>query len=200
SLSMQSGAASKDTWVQCEGPVNRFSLLHPADAQVKIRRMGDEAPSRAMDNLFWLGRYAERAENLIRVIRAVLLRLDDDTTFAATANAADLARRLLAPHALVTEAAATIAADGDVSTLSRELQQVIVESNPADGVQANLQTVNRPAWSVRDRLSVDTWRTVLAFTAPDALETSNAGGVRGYLDSLVRRAAALSGLAAENMT
>jgi uncharacterized circularly permuted ATP-grasp superfamily protein/uncharacterized alpha-E superfamily protein len=199
SLSMQSGAASKDTWVLCDGPVDRFSLL-PAGEPLKIRRVGDEAPSRAMDNLFWLGRYAERTETLVRMVRAVLLRLDDDTSVAATANAADLARRLLAPYALVTEAAVNVAADGDVSTLAQELQALIFQRNHDDGLQANLLNVKRTAWSVRDRLSVDTWRTVLAFTAPDGAQTSSEGGVRGYLDALVRRAAALSGLAAENMT
>ena len=78
-LSMQSGAASKDTWILSGDPVDNFSLLKKSDAPLPIRRTGDEAPSRAMDNLFWLGRYAERAENLVRVLRAIVRRLADGT-------------------------------------------------------------------------------------------------------------------------
>ena len=37
--------------------------------------------SRAGENLFWLGRYAERSENGARLLRAVLTRLPDDDAF-----------------------------------------------------------------------------------------------------------------------
>jgi uncharacterized alpha-E superfamily protein len=204
SLAMQAGAASKDTWVLADGPVGRFSLLKPEGAQIRIRRTGDEAPSRAMDNLFWLGRYAERAEHLVRVARAVLLRLGDDTGLDATANAADLARRLLVPLGQATEPAALAAQEGDVTPLTLELNALVFDRAHPEGLQEMLQNVARTAWSVRDRLSVDTWRTTLAFTASEEGRPGGIGrdpaGARGYLDALVRRSAALSGLAAENMT
>ena len=64
--------------------------------------------------------------------------------------------------------------------------------------------MEQTAWSVRDRLSLDTWRTIHALTAmdapPDMEAPFAAPAARFYLDSLVRRAAALSGLSAENMT
>jgi uncharacterized alpha-E superfamily protein len=64
--------------------------------------------------------------------------------------------------------------------------------------------VENTAWSVRDRLSLDTWRTIHALTAaeqtPDLKAPFEAPPARIYLDSLVRRTAALSGLSAENMT
>jgi len=57
---------------------------------------------------------------------------------------------------------------------------------------------------VRDRLSTDTWRTIHALTdregLPDEAGRFDAAGARFYMDTLVRRAAALAGLAAENMT
>ena len=34
-------------------------------------------PSRAADNLFWLGRYVERCESTIRLLRAWHLRLEE---------------------------------------------------------------------------------------------------------------------------
>jgi uncharacterized circularly permuted ATP-grasp superfamily protein/uncharacterized alpha-E superfamily protein len=204
SLALQAGAASKDTWVLADGPVDRFSLLKPQNAVLRIRRTGDEAPSRAMDNLFWLGRYAERAEHLVRVARAVLLRLGDDTGLDAVANAADLAQRLLVPLNQATPPAAAAAAEGDVTPLTLELNALVFDRAHPEGLQRMLQNVERTAWSVRDRLSVDTWRTTLAFTASEEARvggnTRDPAGARGYLDALVRRSAALSGLAAENMT
>ena len=65
-LNNDRGSTSKDTWVLASGEVEQTSLLHPRGEPVEIRRTGAEAPSRAMDNLFWLGRYAERAERFSR--------------------------------------------------------------------------------------------------------------------------------------
>jgi uncharacterized alpha-E superfamily protein len=70
-------------------------------------------------------------------------------------------------------------------------------------LQRILQAVQRTAWSVRDRLSSDTWRTIHALTTGDGAETQHqfaSGAVRSYLDTQIRRAASLSGLSAENMT
>jgi uncharacterized circularly permuted ATP-grasp superfamily protein/uncharacterized alpha-E superfamily protein len=202
-LSMQSGAASKDVWALVRGPIDTFSLLPPPRARVEIRRSGDEAPSRAMDNLFWLARYAERTENLIRVLRAVVLRLAGDTGLSATMNAVELARRLLVPPELVSDEALDEAGAGDEVRLTGEVQAVIF-GKERTGLQRLLTHVARTAWSARDRLSLDTWRALVALTAWDP-RNEPAGvfdgpGARAYLDMLVRQAAALSGLSAENMT
>ena len=64
-LSMQSGASSKDAWVISDRAGGQFQPAEPAAARaLEIKRYGESAPSRAMDNLFWLGRYAERTESL----------------------------------------------------------------------------------------------------------------------------------------
>ena len=201
---MQSGAASKDTWVLASGPVDNFSLLRRSDSELPIRRTGDEAPSRAMDNLFWLGRYAERAENLVRILRAVVQRLGDNTALSGTAAAGELVRRLLVPQAQASAAAVDAAEAGDTARLFAELHGLIFSPESPQGLQRMLQSVQRTAWSVRDRLSFDTWRTIHALTTvertPEAQSTFDSAGAHSYLDTLIRRAAALSGLSAENMT
>jgi uncharacterized circularly permuted ATP-grasp superfamily protein/uncharacterized alpha-E superfamily protein len=208
-VTMQSGGASKDTWVLGEGPVDGFSLLRPAEEPLAIRRQADEAPSRAMDNLFWLGRYAERAEELVRVLRALVRRLGDDTSLGGGTTVASLARRLLVPQAQVSEGAAAEAAAGDHSRLAGELlSAVFSRRRQAFGLQRTLTGVQRTAWAVRDRLSLDTWRSLLSFTDGEGLprpdlesgEVPEPADAQSYLDGLVRRAAALSGLAAENTT
>ena len=60
-VSMGEGVQSADVWVLSSKPVVMETLL-PATDEVKIRRILGNLPSRAADNLFWLGRYLERAE------------------------------------------------------------------------------------------------------------------------------------------
>jgi uncharacterized circularly permuted ATP-grasp superfamily protein/uncharacterized alpha-E superfamily protein len=202
-LSMQSGAASKDVWALARGPVDTFSLLRPRTSRVEIRRSGNEAPSRAMDNLVWLARYAERTETLIRVLRAVVLRLAGDTGSTMTMTATALAHRLLVPLELVTEAAITQAAAGDDALLRSEVAAIIF-GEESTGLQRLLRRVARTAWIARDRLSLDTWRAIYAFTSADTRSEPggafDGAGALAYLDMLIRRSAAVSGLADENMT
>ena len=64
-VTMQSGGGSKDTWVLSDGPVSNVSLLSASGQFLSIGRSSAELPSRVADNLFWLGRYAERLEEHI---------------------------------------------------------------------------------------------------------------------------------------
>ena len=60
-VSMQRGGGSKDTWVLAAGPVAPFQPAAPGARRSSSAAPGD-LPSRVADNLFWLGRYAERTE------------------------------------------------------------------------------------------------------------------------------------------
>ena len=196
-LSMQSGASSKDAWVISATPVDTFSLLAGSGRTLEIKRIGEAAPSRAMDNLFWLGRYAERTESFVRILRAVAGRISEEP-----AAALDVARKLLIPFSQASDS--PIEEIADEEALTHELQLLIYSPRHSRSLQKLLTRVEQTAWSVRDRLSLDTWRTIHALTANSDLPPIDmpfeAAGARFYLDSLVRRAAALSGLSAENMT
>jgi len=196
-LSMQSGASSKDAWVLSSAPVDQFSLLANGGKTLEIKRLGESAPSRAMDNLFWLGRYAERTENFVRILRAVASRINDEP-----AGALDVARKLLIPFSQASDT--PIEEIADEAGLAEELNLLIYNTRNSRGLQRLLLRVEQTAWSVRDRLSLDTWRTIHALTVNEDLPPLEAPfeapAARFYLDALVRRAAALSGLSAENMT
>jgi uncharacterized circularly permuted ATP-grasp superfamily protein/uncharacterized alpha-E superfamily protein len=195
-LSMQSGASSKDAWVLSNAPVDSFSLLANGGRTLEIKRHGESAPSRAMDNLYWLGRYAERTESFVRILRAVTSRVSDEP-----AGALEVARKLLIPYSQASDT--PIEEIADESELAEELKLLIYSPRHSRGLQKLLSRVEHTAWSVRDRLSLDTWRTIHAMTGqmlPPANIPFEAAGARFYLDALVRRTAALSGLSAENMT
>ena len=71
-----------DAWVLSDGPVPETTLL-PTPERMTIQRATGVLPSRAADNLFWVGRYVERAEATLRLVRALINRVteaDDSAT------------------------------------------------------------------------------------------------------------------------
>jgi hypothetical protein len=81
----------------------------------------------------------------------------------------------------------------------------VIFGKELSGLQRLLRRVARTAWAARDRLSLDTWRAIYALTTSEERYEEPAAafdgtGALAYLDMLIRRTAALSGLADENMT
>jgi uncharacterized circularly permuted ATP-grasp superfamily protein/uncharacterized alpha-E superfamily protein len=201
-ISLQSGAVSKDVWVLSDGEVSAFSLLKPATVRLEPRRTPDDIASRAADNLFWLGRYAERAEDFVRTLRALLTRLGEVSGFAGDASAADAAVRLLVPMEQISKSAAEMAAAGEFVQLVTEMHSLVYEPKNAHGLKPLLQSTTRAAWRVRDRLSTDAWRALNGLSVPERQGEPDAvmSFARGDLDELIRTMAAFAGLANENMT
>jgi uncharacterized circularly permuted ATP-grasp superfamily protein/uncharacterized alpha-E superfamily protein len=196
SLSLQSGALSKDVWVPSLGPVDSFSLLRPPGAAVPIQRTGESPPSRAMDNLFWLGRYAERADTLARVLRTVVRRLGGGAEDGADPKLMDFFAELLRK----LPAGDPARDDGLIAALHALIS---LRATP-DGLPQLLTRIRQTAWSARDRLSPDTWQTIHLMTEADKLPSSHrpfdSAEALSSLDALVRRGAAFAGYCAENMT
>ncbi|MGY6548996.1 MAG: circularly permuted type 2 ATP-grasp protein [Roseinatronobacter sp.] len=71
-LAMQAGGSVADVWVMAPQPVPPDSLVTTNRFE---RSAGGLLPARAADNLYWLGRYVERCEGAIRLLRAYHLRL-----------------------------------------------------------------------------------------------------------------------------
>ena len=61
-VSLQHGGGSKDTWILSDGPVSQMTLLPSGAQPIPFSRGAGDLPSRIADDLFWLGRYVERAE------------------------------------------------------------------------------------------------------------------------------------------
>ncbi|MGR3805792.1 circularly permuted type 2 ATP-grasp protein [Marinibacterium profundimaris] len=73
-LAMQDGGSVADVWVVSETEVDRETTLAGSDDGPFVRRLPGRLPARAADNLFWLGRYVERADFALRTLRAYHLR------------------------------------------------------------------------------------------------------------------------------
>ncbi|MEY4766535.1 MAG: hypothetical protein RI907_3208 [Pseudomonadota bacterium] len=78
-VSMQLGGSSLDTWVMTEGAVDTFSMLTPAVQPEELLQRQRPVASRTGENLFWMGRYAERCEQQWRLLlRLIEVQSGDD--------------------------------------------------------------------------------------------------------------------------
>jgi uncharacterized circularly permuted ATP-grasp superfamily protein/uncharacterized alpha-E superfamily protein len=196
-VSMQRGGGSKDCWVQSSGLPSSLSLLRPPGGRVEIVRSGADLASRVADNLFWLGRYVERAEGLTRLLRSIVARLTDDSSAHGPGLAALLAaletNAELEPNSLTHSE----------GKLERRLFELLVSPTPARTLRATVECAYRAGSVARDRISADTWRVlsimqdlVLRFELVQRLELHDA---LEALDRLVLWFSAFNGLSRENL-
>lgn len=174
-IAMQRGGQAADVWVVSRTPVEKVSLLTSANKTIERNPSGN-LPSRAADNLIWLGRYAERCEATVRLLRAWHLRLAETGTenlplFEAT-------REYLEPLGIDT-------------------------SEPVpQGLLAIIDGAVRSASEIRDRFSPDGWLALadLQKTANRFAKTIKPGDdATRAMTVLLRKLAGFSGLVHENM-
>lgn len=196
-VSNQRGGVSKDVWVLASEPERQISLLTKPSGAVELRRDGDEVPGRVADDLFWLGRYAERTESSARLLREVVLRALSSERIAQDDSMPLLLRA-------VTIMTATypgfLPADGSSAPpLDSELVSVIYDRHRSGSVRHDIEAMVRSARSLRDRLSGDASRVVAALKR-DGLRGHDLGAGLESLQRVVILLAAFAGLCRESMT
>lgn len=192
-VSMGAGVQSADVWVLADEPVEMSTLLPTGDT-VRIRRLLGNLPSRAADNLFWLGRYLERAEATLRIVRSLCARvIDPDTTGGGRQSILRLARLLVAWGAAPPEMAEATTAEVAATAVHD-----VGQSGSAAAITA---AARRAAGVIRERLSPDTWHLLSALEIgllKESGRTFSEVEVFDQADEALRVAAALSGLFQEN--
>ena len=174
-IAMQRGGQAADVWVISNKPVERVSLL-PQDGQKLVRTSPGSLPSRAADNLIWLGRYAERCEATVRILRAYNARL-------AELSKADLP--------ILTHARAF-------------LETIDVDASDAlpQGLLSSIDSAVHSASQIRDRFSPDGWLalTDLQKSAQRfAVRVQPGDDATRAMTVILRKLAGFSGLVHENM-
>jgi len=201
-VSMQSGGGSKDTWVLSDqvsvvtrrgGGSNVIELPEAATRRAALEQL----PSRAADSLYWMGRYAERTDGAVRLLRTLVTGLTDPARGWTPQDAEPLvnfaAWLFLLP----------LPEDQDIlpSVILKQVQKAISGTDNPVGIRAMLGQLTIAARHVRDRLPIDCWRAVSAFgwQAGSAEMRPTPVQIVLRLDELVMLGASLTGAIDESM-
>ena len=193
-VAMGDGVESADVWVLAENPVEVSSLL-PSPESARITRLLGNLPSRAADSLFWFGRYLERAEATLRVVRCLSARsVDPDTPMQLGRQSLDRLMGVLVGWGAIDP---TTPAKGAAAASEQGLR-----SAANYGSALSLAHSARNAASViRERLTHQTWALIgrLEVALKPARERRpSAGEIVDLADEALTTIAALSGLFDEN--
>jgi uncharacterized circularly permuted ATP-grasp superfamily protein/uncharacterized alpha-E superfamily protein len=211
-ITNRAGASSKDIWILGSESQSQFESL-PSDGDMQAHQRTRILPARAAEHLFWLGRYAERAEATVRLIRTITARCDE---FLNTATGPGPASVTVVLEALtrITGTYPGFVGD-DAETLfddpTDELFALVVDERRPGSVAHAVRHMFDALDVVRDQLPVDTWLVVGSLQRGlERLERweRRSGDQRGgdredamtsVLSELLQGLLSLSGLANESM-
>lgn len=155
-LSMQRGGGSKDTWVQA---VVSQGIPPSVTREVQLLRGEGALSSRMADNLFWLGRYTQRMEGLVRLVRTVLERSIDG--YAGTVPLLmTIEQSMPQPNGVI-----------NLSTLRFEdlrgaIDGLMEKSGIIGGGVDLVEQIHRLALAAREQFSNDVWRVLSHLKTP----------------------------------
>ncbi len=206
-ISMQLGSGSKDSWVVGHTG-ERDVRTHPAVSSIphgnvaplpaaNLRRIaGGELPSRVADGLFWVARYAERSDSIVRLLRTLLIGVTDAIQPWRYRDAEPILN-LAAWRELVP----MIDHPGSFQPISL-VQAALLDPAHPSGVIVNFQRLINAARRLRDRMPHDCWRIFMALERHIQEPVGRAPPVRLLLrlEELITLSAALAGAVNESMT
>lgn len=196
----QTGSQSKDTWIIASEPEKQVSLVPltgfnlPATQQTNL-------PSRVVENMFWMGRYAERAESSLRLLRTIFMQLNGIDPLPMN-NQTILLRAIT--HLSGTQPGFTEENSSLLKEPDNELISLIIDDSRPGTLKSNLLSLLTCTEEVKEMLSADTRRIINDLR--DHLHELDRAFVSGLpsapdesLDPLVTSLLALSGLNHESM-
>ncbi|WP_310628190.1 circularly permuted type 2 ATP-grasp protein [Limnohabitans sp.] len=216
--SMQRGGSSADVWVQTEADVDRSSLLAKHTAASTFTHRQRMVTSRAAENLYWLGRYTERSENMVRLVRLCIEALngEDPASRSLWAWLQLLTQRQgLVPAGVPSAHAA--GEDKATSTPSmgarrrvfeRTLIACLDQDDHSTSVGYNLRALHQAASSLRERLSPEHWNAIVHCVDQFSADCAQAGSPHAFsavqamqaLDAASSALAAITGAQTDRMT
>jgi uncharacterized circularly permuted ATP-grasp superfamily protein/uncharacterized alpha-E superfamily protein len=187
-IAMQRGGRSKDTWVLSDAPVNAaFSLLSQTVTADRLVDANATLASRAAENLFWFGRYGERCDISLRLLRVALGHVLDDPSPGSGR---------LRPAWLLAEQLGLIEPGKNVARALRR-----AATDPEAALSQRLRQLSRVAFSLRDRMSADHWRTLNRLIADPVFQREQSvPNTLVWLDRAVTAMMTLSGFVLDGMT
>ena len=203
-VSVPTGQGCKDTWIVADQPVEYVSLLKQGGTSIELRRVGSDLPSRVADNIFWLGRHIERTDATARLLRTFILQATSESSESRSARL-DPLLRALAGQGQIEPGYAVENMKERLPEIESALPQLIFDEQQSGSLRSVLEELSRVASVVRDRLSVDSWRTLIRvdqkFRAMHAASSSlDMTDVLNLVNGLIIDLAAMEGFVMESMT
>jgi uncharacterized circularly permuted ATP-grasp superfamily protein/uncharacterized alpha-E superfamily protein len=201
-ITNQLSALSKDTWILSKTPEKYVSLWSDKTGHISISDEQEQnLPSRVIENMFWLGRYAIRAEYALRLLRTVFMQLNNTDHLSEKSY-----RTILLAVTNVTETYPGFTSTDSVlfENPEAELLSVIIDANRTGSVISSLNEMLNCAEEVKVLLSADTQRVINDIRdnvnyLEVAIRNDFASAPEEALDPLVTSLLALSGLVQESM-
>lgn len=198
--------ASKDIWVLAHEPQEHVSLWLQAERNDEILESSSVLPSRAAENLFWVGRYAERSEGIIRLLRTVLRSTGQVDQLQESTDKESLQQLLQALTGLTEIFPHDETDPGIRPPLNPELEfrALIGDLKHPGSLATTFQNMIRAAYSVRHLWSTDSWRVINRIEQQwqQILQLSPAqlSYAVSDIDQLIMAMMAFAGLNSESMT
>ena len=150
-VSMQSGGSTLDTWVMTDDPVDTYSMLPSREKLPRWNHSQELVSSRSAEHLFWLGRYTERCEQMVRLAKEALVLVSTNQQDSLPALN-DAIGSLVLTHGLIPAGTPGLTRSAAVfgRTLIRHLSQ---KGN--QGFTDHLDCLEHTLKSVRDRLPAE---------------------------------------------
>ena len=200
------GGISKDTWVLTSKQQKHVSVSLQLGKSGRNVKSSFVLTSKGIENLFWVGRYAERAEATTRLLRTILKRLNESIESGDPTESQCL-KVLFSSLTHMTDAYPGFTGDGGEDRLGRpeeELLSIILDAERNGGLATTLQYLVQAAYRIRDRWSTDTWRIINSFLDHwMTLQTSKdikLDSIQNDLDRMITGLGAFTGLTTESMT
>ncbi|HEY0217148.1 MAG TPA: alpha-E domain-containing protein, partial [Cellulomonas sp.] len=222
------GAVAKDVWVMSSQPyavadpwvrspggaqAGTEAGTEPAGALAPRQFLGGVSP-RTAENLFWMGRYAERAGGTVRAMRAVVDRWDDFHHTPGSPGGRALAALVTAlgvqpPSGPLSGGPASGALLPDLP----DLRSLLLDRALPGSVAWCTRRLAEAAAAVRDQLSADIWlplasieralteerRAVAGLRPGSAAAAEDTTGMRPVLDRMLEALLAVAGIEAESL-
>jgi len=140
--------ASKDVWVLKSAAGDPDQGLADVLPMTSARSAVSMVP-RTLEDMFWFGRYAERAEDALRLVLATHVLGEDFRSRPRSAGGAGLAVLLDALHRLSARR------HDDLDT---EFRSLLLDADRPGSVAQSLESLRDALAGVRDQMSTDAWR------------------------------------------